>query len=169
MLTADERNALIQNQIIERAVTLYLNLDEAKSQKDIADELDLTVRQLKYLTQSDEFKRIYDEYFSELGHDPRLKATRAGVVDLLPLAYNNLRSLLASPNTPATVMMKAIDKVFELNGVKPQSGKISDRKELAEFLKNNSINLTQINLSTEPQNEEALTHIIEGEMYAVEG
>lgn len=167
MLTQAERSALITNQLIERAVGLYLDLEDARSQREIAQELNLTVKQLKYMTQSEEFKAIYDEYFSELGHDPRLKATRAGLVDLLPLAYTRFRGLLDDTTTPATVMLKAVEKVFELNGVKPQASKVSDRKELAEFLGGRDLNLTQINidnLNVSDDNAQALLDVVEGQV-----
>jgi Trp operon repressor len=162
MLTEAERESLVQNQLIERAVSLYLDLEEARSQRDIADELGLTVKQLKYMTQSEQFKEKYEEYFSELGHDPRLKATRAGLVDLLPLAYSRFRGLLESTQTPATVLLKAVEKVLELNGVQQQVGKVSDRKELAEFL--GGANLTQINITVNEEYQEALEDVIDGQL-----
>jgi len=165
MLTQEERTVLTDHQLIETAVGLYLDLDEARSQRDIAEELGITVKQLKYLTQSEEFTVIYEEYFSELGHDPRLKATRAGIVDLLPLAYTRFRELLENPLTPATVMLKAIDKVLELNGVRPQAGKVSDRKELAEFLVGSNITLTkidQVNINAPDEYADALENVIQG-------
>ncbi len=162
MLTQKERDVLARHQLIERAVSLYLDLEDARSQREIAQELDLTVKQLKVLTQSEEFKLIYEEYFSELGHDPRLKATRAGLVDLLPLAYSRFRGILESPQTPATVLLKAVEKVLDLNGVKPQSARVSDRKELAEFLGKNKLELTQININIDDEYQEALSEVIEG-------
>lgn len=164
MLTQAERTALTDHQLIERAVGLYLDLEDARSQREIAQELDLSVKQLKYLTQSEEFKAIYEEYFSELGHDPRLKATRAGLVDLLPLAYTRFRSLLEDTTTPATVTLKAVEKVFELNGVKPQASRISDRKELAEFLQGRDVHLTQINLNVPDEDAQALLDVIAGQV-----
>lgn len=163
MLTQAERDTLTRNQMIERAVTLYLDLEEARSQREIADELGITVAELKYMTQSEEFKVVYEEYFSELGHDPRLKATRAGLVDLLPLAYSRFRGILESPTTPATVLLKAVEKVLELNGVKPQAGKVSDRKELADFL-GSEVNLTQVNITVSDEYKEALDEVIEGQI-----
>jgi hypothetical protein len=164
MLNQEERNILAEHQLIEQAVGLYLDLEEARSQREIAAELDLTVKQLKYLTQSEEFKAIYEEYFSDLGHDPRLKATRAGLVDLLPLAHARFRGLLQSSDTPATVMLKAVEKVFELNGVKPQASQVSDRKELAEFLGKNNLHLTQINFNVPGEYADALEEVVEGDV-----
>jgi Trp operon repressor len=164
MLTQEERNALTYNQVVERAVSLYLDLEDARSQREIAEELGMTVAELKYLTQSEDFKVVYEQYFSELGHDPRLKATRAGLVDLLPLAYSRFRGILESPTTPATVLLKAVEKVLELNGVKPEASKISDRKELAEFLGNPGLNLTQVNITVSDEYKEALDDVIEGQV-----
>jgi hypothetical protein len=161
MLTNDERTALRDNQTIEAAVALYLNLEEAKNQSEIAEELGISVRQLKYMTQTEEFKTIYNEHFSELGHDPRLKATKAGLVDLLPLAFTRLTGILRSTDTPATVLMKAIDRVLELNGIQPQEAKVSDRKELAEFLGHAGLQMTQNNFFLNPPDDyqEALTDV----------
>lgn len=156
MLTNAERDALLDNQMIESAVALYLNLDESKTQSEIATELGVTVRQLKYLTQTEEFKTVYNEHFSELGHDPRLKATKAGLVDLLPLAFRRLTGILNNGDTPATVLMKAIDRVFELNGIQPQEAKVSDRKELAEFLGTHGLQMTQNNFFLPPPDEYAV-------------
>ena len=164
MLTQQERSVLTEHQLIERAVGLYLDLQEARSQREIAQELGLTVKQLKYMTQSEEFKTIYEDYFSELGHDPRLKATRAGIVDLLPLAFSRFQGLLESTQTPATVLLKAVEKVLELNGVKPQASKVSDRKELAEFLGESDVNLTQVNIHLPPEYQQALDDVVEGQI-----
>jgi ketol-acid reductoisomerase len=69
---------------------------------------------------------------------------------------------LESTQTPATVLLKAVEKVLELNGVQQQVGKVSDRKELAEFL--GGANLTQINITVNEEYQEALEDVIDGQL-----
>lgn len=161
-LNRHEKEALTQHQLVEGAVSLYLNLEDSLTRQQMADELGVTIRQFKDITHSDEFKIAYEKHFEELGHDPRLKATKAGLVDLLPTAFRQLKSLLETNTTPPTVLMKAIDKVFELNGIRPSTPQVSDRKQLAEFLGKHNLNLTQFNIYPPSEYPQALEDVVEG-------
>lgn len=149
-LTKDERAMFSRQQLVERAVSLFLDLENDHSWEEIARELGISVMALKDLTKTEEFIAAYDAHFAELGQDPRSKSARAALTDMLPLAVRQLRSLLASAGTPPTVKMKAIEKVLELNGIGPAKEGIMDRNELMNFLREANISITQNNINTAP-------------------
>ena len=144
-LNEEEREAFFERQQVERAVTMFLDLEHAYSWREISQELGLSIRQLKDLTKSDLFNDVYNEHFQELGHDPRLKASQAAITDLLTTAVNQLKQLLIAADTPASVRYNAIVKVLELNGITAQKGGANDKQQLANFLKEAGVNLTQNN------------------------
>ena len=144
-LRADERTLFNRQQMIERAVILFLDTQADHTWEEIATDLGVSVMALKDLTKTQEFMDAYDSHFAELGHDPRTKGARAALADMLPLAVRQLRSLLTAGDTPASVKIKAIEKIFELNGVGPAKGGAMDRNELMNFFKEANISLTQNN------------------------
>jgi len=144
-LRQEERALFNRQQMIERAVILFLDTQEDHSWEEIATDLGISVMALKDLTKTQDFMDAYDSHFAELGHDPRTKGARAALADMLPLAVRQLRSLLTAGDTPASVKIKAIEKIFELNGVGPAKGGAMDRNELMNFLKEANISLTQNN------------------------
>ena len=133
-LTNDERDAFADRAQIELLVSMFLDLDRKFSRAEMCEELDVTPRQLKALTNTDTFKEIYDDHIITLGHDPRLQAIQAGLVDLLPEAFVQLKRALQSADVPWTVKYKAIQDILRLNGIVPKAAAQSDHKELAEFL-----------------------------------
>ena len=145
-LNQQEREDLLERQQIERAVSMFLDLERAYSWREISQELGISIRQLKDLTKSEQFNEVYNEHFIELGHDPRLKASQAAITDLLTTAVNQLKTLLVGPDTPASVRYNAIVKVLELNGISPQKGGASDKQQLANFLREAGVSLTQNNV-----------------------
>ncbi len=147
-LNEQERGLFFERQLVERAVAMFLDLERAYSWREISQELGLSIRQLKDLTKSELFNDVYNEHFQELGHDPRLKASQAAITDLLTTAVNQLKSLLIAPDTPASVRYNAIVKVLELNGITAQKGGANDKQQLANFLKEAGVNLTQNNVET---------------------
>jgi len=146
-LTTQERKDFERQELIEGAVSLYLDIHTHRTTQDMADELGLTRKQLKDLTHHEDFIAVYNDHFMELGHDPRLMRYREAISDLMPLAYQELEHLLKHRSTKDSTKIRAIFKVFELCGMKPVELKGSDRRELAEFLnETGTVNLTQINL-----------------------
>jgi hypothetical protein len=144
-LRADERAMFNRQAMIERAVVLFLDTQADHIWDAIAVELGISVMALKDLTKTQEFMDVYDVHFTELGHDPRTKGARAALADMLPMAVRQLKALLSAGETPASVKMKAIEKIFELNGVGPAKGTGMDRNELMNFLKDANVTLTQNN------------------------
>src|SRR5512140_3592243 len=93
-LTQDEREELAENLLIERAVSMFLDLEQDRTWKQISEELGISISELKRLTRKPKFQQIYDQATVAIGHDPRLQAVSSAMSDLLPLAYRELRSLL---------------------------------------------------------------------------
>lgn len=162
-LRADERAMFSRAQMIERAVTLFLDVQADHSWDQIAGELGISTMALKDLTKTQEFMDAYDVHFAELGHDPRTKGARAALVDMLPMAVRQLKALLSAGDTPASAKMKAIEKIFELNGVGPAKGAAMDRNELINFLKEANISLTQnnttVNLPANPYENDITAYV----------
>lgn len=168
-LTKAERKALRRRQLIEGAIALYLNLEGRRTNQEIADELGVSAKTLKLLTKDPMFIDLYNEHFIELGHDPRLKAIKAGLTNLLPAAFEQLSAIVENPQgVPWPVRKWAIAKIIELNGIEPPKDiQSSDRKELADFLKERSINLTQVNINLPAEYNQALDLVESGKI--VEG
>lgn len=133
-LTGREREEFAQRETVEHLVSMFLDLERRYTREQMCDDLGITLRQLKTLTNTELFKEIYEDHFDELGHDPRLRAVQAGITDLLPVAFIELRRALTSQDVPWTVKYKAIMDVMKLNGIQPKPTVQSDRRELAEFL-----------------------------------
>lgn len=170
MLTEADRDALRQQQLVEGAVALFLDLTSSRSYSQIAEELGITVRQLRRLVETDEFARVYEEHFDALGHDPRLQAVKSGLMDLLPMAFDQLRKALIEPGVPWTTRMRAIEKIMEMNGVRPQDAGKSDRRELAEFLGKFGVNIGEMHIHGAPvpsSYSDALDEVMEGEVEEV--
>lgn len=146
--------------LIQQAVELFLDIDQARSRKKIAQELGISVWQLKNLIQSDEFSEAYDDHFATLASDPTLRAVNSKLVEeLLPKSVKALEEILDDKKAPPTVKLKAALETMRLAGVKPVAATSSDRKELSEFLAKHNINVTQINITDDKDVE-----VIEGEI-----
>lgn len=135
-LTRREREALRRQQQAEAAAVLFLDINANHSWSDIAQELGITIPQLRDLTKSPEFDKAYNDMMVEIGHDPRYKAAQATIADMLFPAVTELKNLLTSPNTADGVKLKAIEKVFSLNGLNAPAPQQSDRQAMVEFLIN---------------------------------
>src|SRR5512136_2212109 len=86
-LTAPEREALADQRLIERAISMFLDLEQDRTWNQIAQELGISISELKRMTRKPEFQRIYDQTTVAIGHDPRLQAVVSTLPDLLPLAF----------------------------------------------------------------------------------
>jgi hypothetical protein len=78
---------------------------------------------------------------SEYGTDPRVSVA---------VAMEQLRSLLTSGNTPATVKMRAIERILEMNSVQAHDSRPSSSAELVKFLESVGTGgqLNQLNIGT---------------------
>lgn len=162
-LTQSEKSELRRSRMIESAVALFLDLEQDHSWQEIASELGVSVPTLKDLTKTEEFMAKYSEYFVDLGHDPRIKATQAAVSDMLPLAIRELRNLLTNSRAGGQAKLNAIKEIFRLSGLDAPKQATNDRSELAEFLKGAGVNIEQMNVVMPPEYLQAMRD------YAVDG
>lgn len=161
-LTQTEKAELRRSRMVEAAVALFLDLEQDHTWQEIANELGISIPALKDLTKTEEFMEKYSQYFVELGHDPRVKATQAAVVDMLPLALAELRNLLAGSRVGGQAKLNAIKEVFRLSGLDAPKQAANDRTELAEFLKGAGVNIEQMNIVLPPEYLKAMRDYTEG-------
>lgn len=167
-LTNAEREMFQNQALIERAVTLYLDIYERHTTQQIANELGITVQQLHNLVRSEEFERIYNEHFVELGHDPRLKATRVAMVDLLPDSMEALKDVLTGNSAAAKV--QAVKMIWEFTGITRPNVPDSDQKEAIEFLKSAGLAVENMNINLPPEYGQAIQNyeqVLDGEFTEV--
>jgi hypothetical protein len=138
-LNSDEREDLRESLMIDRLVHMILTLDEdSMTYAEMAEELDITVAQLKNLTRTEEFQERYNQHFLQLGQDPRVEVTQSKIVELLPMVFLQMQEGLENPNVPWTAKWNIMEKVLELAGIdKPEMAQ-NERKEIEEFLLNKS-------------------------------
>ena len=163
-LTKSERETLRRKELASTAAFLFLDLDEARTWKQIAEEMELSPHQLRDLTKTEEFDLAYDALFVELGKDPRYKAAQGALADLLPLAMAELKHLLTDGRTPAGTRLKAIDKIMTLNGMANLAPQASDRQELVAFLVKNEINIDAVGVPLPEMYQDHMEDVIEAEV-----
>ncbi|MEM4204287.1 MAG: hypothetical protein QXS54_09495 [Candidatus Methanomethylicaceae archaeon] len=146
-LTKAERAALKQRELIEKAAALFLDLETVRTWAQIADELGVSISTLNELTKTKEFDEIYNAMFAELGHDPRYRAMQAEMANILPLAVRELKNIIVSTQTPVNSKLKAIELVFRATNFKAESQQESDRNELINFLRENRVNIENMNVA----------------------
>jgi len=137
-LTKAERTSLAQLKLVERAVSMFLDLEQDRTWDQIAQELGITITQLKTLTRTPEFSKAYEEITVTLGHDPRLRAVSSALPNLLPVAYQQLKAILIGPATSDNVRLKAILEIFKLNHV-GEEVTTDDPREMTNFLEQNGV------------------------------
>lgn len=168
MLNKVEKREIRRMRLVEAAVAMFLDIEKDYRRSDIAKELGITEMALVQLTKTDEFIELYNQHFMTLGHDPRLQATQAALVDMLPQAVRELRNMLIDPDTPPTVKLNAIKEIMRLNAISTGDQKVNDSNELAEFLRNANItvNLPAQNAQGQllpPGYKNNIEHYLEGE------
>lgn len=164
-----ERTTLQEENTVETAVAMFLDMEHEHSWEEIAATMEISIPTLKKLTKSQAFIDKYNEHFADLGHDPRLKAGQAALVDILPTAIRELKNLITSADTPPTVKLGAIKEVIRLNGIEPNEGKQSDNAEFANFLKTAGINVEQANINVQlpVDYQKAIDHYVDGQYEAL--
>lgn len=157
-LTIAERADLAQQQKIEAAVAMFLDLQHDHTWKEIAQSLDMSLASLKRLSQTTEFNATYQNALSVVGHDPRLAAITSSLGDLLPMAYRRLKTILGNPQGDDRVAMRAIEKLFEWTKL-TESDASDDPAALTAFFKNNGVqvegNLQLVNINVPSEYLEA--------------
>lgn len=162
-LTIRERQALRRQEQATAAAFFFLDLQQSRTWKEIADEMGLSPHQLRDLTKTEEFDTAYNDLFVELGKDPRYKAAQAALADMVPLAVHELKSLLTSPRTPAGTRLKAIEKIISLNGIENIAPQQSNRQELVTFLIKNDINIESVGITLPEMYQDVIDDVIDAE------
>jgi hypothetical protein len=162
MLTRAEKKEFYEQKQIETAVALFLDIEHSHSWDEIAAAVGVHTSTLKAMTKSDQFMAVYNEHFVELGHDPRLKASKAALVDMLPTAIRELRNMITAPETPPSVRLNAIKEILRLNGFEASRPIQSDKQELADFLKGAGLQVNNINVSVPPEFQEKMKDYVDG-------
>lgn len=162
-LTKAERQELLRNERATAAAYLFLDLTEARTWKQIADEMNLSAHQLRDLTKTEEFDIAYNDLFVELGKDPRYRAAQGALADMLPLAMMELKTLLTNTRTPGGTRLKAIEKIMSLNGLENLQPQQSDRQELVQFLIAKNINIDAVGVPVPDMYMEHIDDVIEAE------
>lgn len=145
-LTGDQRVELLDRQQAEAAAAMFLDLEEAHKWPQIADELGISVHQLKELVKTPLFDEVYNAMFAELGHDPRYKAAQGALTNMLPAAMRTLQDLMLNTRTPATVRLRAVEKIIDLVGLEAVPADEYNRKALIELLQGARINVEELNI-----------------------
>lgn len=161
-LTAKEKQLARRVRLAESAAVMFLDIDSSYTYTSIARELEISIHSLKELIKSGEFDKAYNDLMPEVGHDPRYRAARTAIGDMLPVAVRGLKDILDSGNTAAGVRLRAIEKVLELNGLEEPTIQ-SDRNEIVEFLLANKIDVGQVNITIPPEYIEALQPTVDAE------
>jgi hypothetical protein len=99
----------------------------------MAEEQEISVPQLKNMMRTPEFQDRHNEYFMELGKDPRVRLTQAKIVELLPKAFMSMKKGLEDPDAPWTDKVKIVEKILELSGIERPQTLQNDRKEFEQF------------------------------------
>ena len=162
-LTKAERQELVRQERAQTAAFLFLDLDQARTWKTIAEEMGLSAHQLRDLTKTEEFDVAYNNLFVELGKDPRYRAAQGALADMLPLAMQRLKTLLTNDRTPEGTRLKAIEKIMSLNGLENLKPQQSDRQELVQFLIAKNINIDAVGVPLPEMYEEQMEEVIEAE------
>jgi len=155
-LTDEERRMFSRQQKIETAVAMFLDIETGYSWQEIANELGITVNALKGLTKSDDFMNAYAAHYAELGHDPRLAATRAALADMLPAAVRTLKEILADRSASPSARIKAVEDILRLNGIDQPKNSNSDKSEMIKFLNEVGVKIGTLTINVPQQYAEKL-------------
>jgi len=132
LLTTDQRELLEQNRQAEELVSLFLDPDQDRTNRQIAEAMGMSLSKMKRLTQTDAFRDAYEATIVEIGHSPRLKNVRSSIDEMLPVAARVMRSILLDPTAPAGVRLKAATTILEYAPKEAGSG--DQIKEFQNFL-----------------------------------
>lgn len=171
-LTQGERADLAESRQIEEAVSYFLDLEQDWTNKQIAENMGISLSALKRLTQKPEFMAKYNEVLMGLGHHPRLHALNASLPELAAPAYMALKQILANPRASATARVAAAKLVFDtlhLSDQRPEE----DPAAINNFLKSSGVNVQanviNVNLPIPDAYREAFIRLVGSDTNIVEG
>jgi hypothetical protein len=127
-----------EGSLVDFVIPLFVDHEQRYTDHEICDQvrrsfgIDFDIDDLLRLQKTPTFQERWP--LSEFGMDPRVAAARHAFADLLSLAMDQLRTLLTSANTPATVKMRAIQLITDMNKVENEQAQPSNMGELVKFL-----------------------------------
>jgi hypothetical protein len=142
-LSRTDRTELLQKRQIELAVSYFLDLEQDRTVKQIAEEMGITVGALKHLTTTTQFQEVYDDAMMQLGHHPRLQALSTQLPELAPLAYQALKRMLM-PGTAHTAQVSAIKLLFDTLSIGEQIRE-EDPAALTNFMQSKGVTVQNNN------------------------
>jgi hypothetical protein len=131
-ITAPQRELLAKNREVEEAVALFLDPEVDRTNRQIAEQLGMSVPALKRLMQTELFRDTYEEALVDIGHSPRLKNVRTAIDEMLPMAARVIRNIMNDPDAPPGVRLKAAQNILEY--APKDNGGGDQVKEFAAFL-----------------------------------
>lgn len=146
-LKKKERLALQRRKQIEEAIAYFLDIETHLTWQQIADKMGISYQTLVAISKTPEFNDIYAQHYIQIGHDPRLVATQAAIVDLLPVALGELRKILTGDDISPTAKLGAIKEIIRVSGIESRQTASTDRNELTQFLTQAGVNIEQLNVS----------------------
>lgn len=139
--------------IVEFVIPLLLDVEARYTDHQICDrvrrefDIDFGVEDFLRLQRGVMFQELWP--LSDYGTDARISVARHAFVNLLSTAMDQLEKLLISAQTPATVKMRAIERIIEMNKVQTGENQPSNMGELVKFLESMGAgNVTQLNVGT---------------------
>ena len=162
-LNKREKQDIVEQQKLNHLVSMVLTLDEnSLTYQEMAEELEMTVPEMKNLMRTQAFQDTYNEYFMQLGHDPRVEYIQSRIVELLPYVFVQMQTALTSDDVPWTARWQIMDKVLELSGIERPSNVQNDRKEIEKFLSDRSSSDDNIQITIPGKYMEAMQKYREG-------
>jgi hypothetical protein len=169
-LTKAERAELARRRDIELAVSYFLDLEQSRSLKQIADEMGISVSSLKRLSNDPQFHEVYNEVLVQLGHHPRLQALNTQLPELIPDAYRALKRLLG-PGTAHTAQVSAVKLLFDTLKIGDQVRE-EDPQALENFMKGKGVviqnNVMNVNLPIPEEYRQAFSKWMGGNVIDVQ-
>jgi hypothetical protein len=168
-LTNQDRAELAKRRQVEQAVSYFLDLEQSRTLKQIADEMGIAVASLKRLTNDPQFQELYDEVLMNLGHHPRLQALNSQLPELIPDAYRALKRLLG-PGIAHTAQVSAIKLLYDTLNISQQVRE-EDPQALENFMRSKGVivqnNVMNVNLPIPEEYRDAFQKWMGGDI--VEG
>jgi hypothetical protein len=143
-LTAQERKDIRHKRLIDKAVTLFLDIEEGYTRDQMCEILRISPSKLKDITKEEYFVERYNQRLLDIANDPVAAASQAAIVEALPKATRALLELLEASSE--TVRLRAVETIFKQAGIKPPDTAVGERSELTEFLRNANVNVEQLNI-----------------------
>jgi len=162
-LNKDEKANIQLMQKVNDLVPMILTLEDSLTYQEMAEKMNMTVPEMKNLMRTEEFQDAYNEYYIQLGHDPRVEYVQSRIVELLPAVFTQMQRAMTSDEVPWTARWQIMSKVLELSGIEKPQNIQNDRKEIEKFLSDRVESGDNIQISIPTSYMEAMQKYKDGE------